>query len=133
MQEIAVQVSVFLCECLMAAFAIYLISHHRMTQCAEVDSDLMRTPGFDPDFQKRKTAESLQDSVFGIRRASTPTTSCHLRSLCRMAAHRQLDSSSIFRHDAVDQRHVGFLDLSVLESLAQSCMGSVALGDYQQS
>src|SRR5262245_8629439 len=91
MKKISIQFAEFLRKLRVAALSIDIVTHHRMTDGAQMDSDLVRPPCLDPNFDERKTAESIYNAVLRMGGTATRLPRRHSCADRGMTAYCQFD------------------------------------------
>src|SRR4051812_20514885 len=132
-QKIPAGLAVFLRELGMAALAIQVVSSNRMTNCAEVNANLMRAPRLNSNFQQRKTANFFHNTIRSQRRAAAVRVSAHTGAHPGMAGNIECNLTGRLWEFSMDQRNVDLLDRSILKSLAQAGVGVIVLCHDQES
>src|ERR1051326_133580 len=97
-----------------------------MTNGGQMHANLVRPAGFDLYFEQRELAVHPFNLLFDVPMrngfAATTAPRRHARAANKVPADRGVDGPPRLLHPAVDQRGVGFLDLSAGELLRQLSM-----------
>jgi len=132
-QEIPVKWAKRFREFFVATLAINVITNHRVSDCTQMDSNLMRPACFYRYIEQRKVPEMLHNVVPGVRCPPPNVSGCHLCPNRRMTSNRHLEHSIGFSRPTVNKRGVILLNLPIREGTAEPCMRYIVFRDDQQS
>src|SRR5947209_1478814 len=107
--------------------AVQSIAHHWMLQRGEVHSNLMRAPGVELDLYQSRAVDLGERLPVRARLArirdgrSVPGLALrgHARAMDRIAPNGQLDTAGHFAENALQERYICLLDVSLAKRFAQ--------------
>src|SRR5262245_16060711 len=84
-KKIPTDVSVLFHKRLLIALAINVVADDGMTNRAQVNTYLVRSPGLDSHFEESETTKGFKNLVFRVCGSSTSNIRSHARTDCRMS------------------------------------------------
>src|SRR5262249_40782106 len=108
--------------------AVQRIAEQGVSHLRQVDADLVRSPGLQPDLEKRGAVETTAHAPGRDRRLAGPRSPGEALPVPRMSAVKRLEAARVGRL-AVDEREVGLLDAPGLERALERLESRVVLGD----
>src|SRR3954454_10217600 len=91
-----------------------------MADRGQVDTDLVRSPGLQPDLEQRGSGQALEDREVGSRLAPAPAADGALLRRAVVAPERRVDRARARARVALDQRQIGALHLAGLDDRGEA-------------
>jgi hypothetical protein len=113
--------------------AVERIADNSMSQGGKMDAELMGAAGMQASLDEREGAEAQAGAPVRKRRAPLTPTGSHARAATQVARHGKLDAPGILLEQAVEQSHVGLLDVAFAKLGDQSMMRFIGAGDDEHA
>jgi hypothetical protein len=115
MKEISVEFAVFLRKGPVVALTVDVVANDGVSDSAQMDSDLVRTPRLDFDLKERETLEIFNDPVIGLGRSAAGGLWCHPGPDPTVPADGEIDPTGGMPRSSVDQCQIRLLNTAFLE------------------
>ena len=86
-EKISVRLIEFPDELFVAALAVHIVPHHRISHRTQVHADLVRASCFDFHLQERELTEFFHRPILGVRRTASALDGRHFRANLWMPAY----------------------------------------------